>query len=212
MISAYKYYVPEISIIMAVYNRAGFLDRSIGSVISQSFTKWELVIVDDGSTDAAFETVNKYLSEYENIKYIKHKNRKLALTRNAGILASSGKYITFLDSDDEYKKEHLELRYNFFLQNPDVDFVHGGVEIIGDPYVKDKNDFSKSIHLNECAIGGTFFAKRELFLSLNGFFDIPYSEDSELYERAVKIYKIKKVDYPTYIYYRNTPDSICNNI
>ena len=122
-----------------------------------------------------------------------------------------GDYLTFLGSDDEYKKEHIQLRVEEIM-NENIDFIHGGVEIIGDPYVKDKNNKSKMIHLNDCTIGGTFFAKKEVFVNLNGFKDIEYSEDSEFFERVLSKYKIKKVNYPTYIYYRDTPDSICNNI
>ena len=80
------------------------------------------------------------------------------------------------------------------------------------PFVKDKNDLTKLINLSECTIGGTFFIKKEILLKLNGFNNINYSEDSELYERAAKFAKIIKVDYPTYIYYRDTEDSICNTI
>ncbi len=90
--------------------------------------------------------------------------------------------------------------------------VHGGVEIVGDPYVKDVKDRSKLIHLSECVIGGTFFGRRELFFALDGFKDLDYSEDSEFFERAKLNYKIDRLDFPTYVYYRDTPDSICNTV
>jgi hypothetical protein len=97
-------------------------------------------------------------------------------------------------------------------ENPAVDIIHGGIEAIGNPYVKDKNDLSRLIHLNECYIGGTFFGKREVFEALSGFADIAYSEDSDFMERAQKVFNVKKVDFPTYIYYTDTPDSICNSV
>lgn len=197
---------------MAAYNRGSFLKRSIESLLKQSFNEWELIIVDDGSNDNTFEIADYYIGRYHNIRYIKHSNRKLPLTRNAGIQASAGEYVTFLDTDDEYKPDHLLLRYEFMINNPDVDLIHGGVEIIGNPYVKDKYDLTKDIHLDECTIGGTFFGKRKVFEELNGFSDIPYSEDSEFCERASAKFKIVKVNYPTYIYYRDTADGICNNI
>jgi hypothetical protein len=96
--------------------------------------------------------------------------------------------------------------------NENVDMIYGGVEIIGHPFVKDKNDLSKEIHLSECVIGGTFFGKREIFFHLNGFRDLFYSDDSDFFERAEKQFNIVKVDWPTYVYYRDTPDSICSTI
>ena len=68
------------------------------------------------------------------------------------------------------------------------------------------------IPLYECVIGGTFFGKREVFEQLRGFNNIPYSEDFEFLERALKIFKVEKVYYPTYIYHRDTMDSITNKI
>ncbi|MCX7797587.1 MAG: glycosyltransferase [Melioribacter sp.] len=208
----YKNFLPIVSIILPTYNRKSFLKRAINSVLNQTFKEWELIIVDDGSTDNSFSLINEYIMNYENIRYLRHSNRKPPLSTNAGILSSVGNFITFLGSDDEYKPEHLELRVNFMKKNPHLDFIHGGVEIIGPPYVKDKNDLSKLIHLSECVIGGTFFAKRYVFFELEGFKDLKYSDDSDFFERAQQKYKIAKVDFPTYIYYRDTPDSICSTI
>jgi len=208
----YKNYQPIVSVIMPTFNRINYLERSIKSVIKQTLKNWELVIVDDGSTDGSFELINKYILDYENIRYMRHSNRKPPLTFNAGIQASVGKYITFLGSDDEYKPEHLEKRIDFLNLNPSVDLIHGGFEIIGHPYVKDKNDLSKEIHLSLCVIGGTFFGKRNVFFELDGFRNLSYSDDSDFFERAEKKFKIIKVDFPTYIYYRDTPDSICTTI
>lgn len=210
MVNTYLHFKPVITIIMATFNRSNYLDKSINSVLSQTFKEWELLIVDDGSNDNSFETINKYIKENENIIYLKHQHRKLSLSRNAGITASSGEFITFLDSDDEYNKNHLLFRFNFMRGRPDVDLIHGGLQIIGDPYVVDKKNPGKKIRLEQCAIGGTFFGKRKVFLDLDGFANIGYSEDSEFLERAEEKFNVQKVGYPTYIYYRETSDSITN--
>lgn len=207
----YKNFRPKVSIILPTYNRANLLPRSIESVLKQSFADWELLIIDDGSTDLTFEVVNKYSCSHSNIRYLKHKNRKVTLTMNAGILASCGEYITFLGSDDEYTVEHIKKRIEFF-ENNNVDIIYGGAKIIGEQFVYDKNDLTKKIHLSECVLGGTLFGKREAFLKIDGFNNLEYSGESDLVERAEKFYTIAKVDFPTYIYYRDTRDSICNNI
>jgi len=208
----YKTFSPVVTVIMPAYNRESYLQRSIDSVVHQSYDRWELIVVDDGSADGSFNVVNEYIGRYENVRYMKHSNRKTPLATNAGLLASCGEYITLLGSDDEWKPDHLKLRVDFMKANPDIDFIHGGVEIIGNPFVKDKNDVTKEIHLSECVIGGTFFGKRNVFMDLNGFKDLRYSDDSDFFERAGRKYKIARVDFPTYIYYRDTPDSICSTI
>lgn len=208
----YKNYTPEVSIILPTYNRKNLLTRAITSVINQTYDKWELIVVDDGSTDNSLEIIDPYLTRYDNIRYMRHSNRRPPLTLNAGILAAAGKYLTFIGSDDEYKPEHLELRMKLLSENPDIDLIHGGVEIVGAPFVKDKNDLNRLIHIKECVVGCTFVGKKKMFLELNGFRNLKYSDDSDFYERAAGRYKILKVDYPTYIYYRDTPDSICSTI
>ncbi len=208
----YKSFVPIVSIIMPAYNRKNYLKRSISSVLNQSFKDWELIVVDDGSNDDSFQIIDSYISRFENIRYMKHTNRRAPLALNAGILASCGEYIAFLGSDDEYKPAYLEERINYMKQNPKVDFIHGGVEIIGHPYVKDKNDLSREIHLSECVVGSTFFGRRNIFFELDGFRNLKYSDDSDFFERAEKKFNVAKVDFPTYIYYRDTPDSICSTI
>lgn len=208
----YKSFVPIVSVILPTFNRRNLLPRALESVIKQNFKQWELLIIDDGSTDNTFELINSYINQFENIRYIKHLNRRPPLSQNIGLLASAGEFVSFLGSDDEYKPTYLEERVNFMRSKSDVDMIHGGVEIVGHPFVKDKNDLSKEIHLSECVIGGTFFGKRNFFIELNGFTDLNYSDDSDFFERAVNKYKIEKVSFPTYVYYRDTPDSICSTI
>lgn len=213
MIEIYPDGNPLISVIMLTYNRAQFLDRSIPSFLNQTFKNAELLIIDDGSNDDTFNVVSRYMASYENIRYMRHSNRKIPLSRNVGIKAASGKYIAFLDSDDEYKMDYLEKRIEFMQSHPEVDLVEGGVIIVGDPYVKDKNDLTKKIHLSDCHIGATFFGKAEVFNALGGFDkNILYSEESEFWERAEKRFVLKKYNHPGYIYYRDTPDGICNSI
>ncbi len=196
-------YIPEISIILPTYNRAKYLIDCINSVLNQTFKDWELIIIDDGSQDRTFEIINPLLEKYENIRYCKHKNRKLGLSRNAGIQASFGKYITFIDSDDQYKPNHLESRLEYMKANPEVDLISGGVETDGDIFVADYYQPGKLINTLECVMGGTFFAKRHVFFELNGFQNIPYGEDTNLWERAEKKFKTVKIFQPnTYLYTR----------
>ena len=204
---------PCVSVILPTYNRAQYLVRSISSFIDQTFKNSELIVIDDGSEDNTFQVVNDYLQAHKNIRYIKHAHRKLSLSKNAGINAAAGNYIAFLDSDDEYRPDFLEKRVEFMKANEAVSLIEGGAIIIGDPYVKDRNDLSKKIHLSECIIGSTFFGKAEMFAALGGFDkNDHYGRESSFWEKAEKLYKVAKVNYPGYVYHRNTPGSICNTI
>ncbi len=200
-----------VSDILSVFNRAHYLDRCIGSVLRQSTNAWELIAVDDGSDDHTLEILEDYGSKYKNIEVLHHPNMRLPLSRNRGIKFSRGKFITFIDSDDEYEQDHLLKRIEFMKAHPEIDLLHGGVKIIGNQYVRDKNNPSELIHLSECTIGGTFFGKREVFEEMKGFKNLEYSEDSDFLARAAVKFKIGKVDFPTYIYHRDDPTSITNS-
>lgn len=204
---------PFFSVIICTYNRASLLPAALISLSSQIEKDWEAIIVDDGSNDDTFNITKGFCNLHTGSHYIYHSHSGLGYSRNRGLFAAKGKYITFLDSDDEYKLEHLSLRKYFLLENPNIDLLHGGVEIIGNPFVPDKNDTGKLIHLDECVIGGTFFVKRGVALKLGGFGEQNYADDSNFYDAAQKSgYKITKFPYKTYIYHRDTPDSICNTL
>jgi glycosyltransferase involved in cell wall biosynthesis len=99
--------MPFFSIILPTYNRASFLSRSIGSVLRQDFQDWELLIIDDGSTDHTKEIVNSFNDQ--RIKYIYQENSERSAARNNGIKLATGEWICFLDSDDEYLQDHLKI-------------------------------------------------------------------------------------------------------
>lgn len=197
---------------MPVYNRQAYIKRAVDSVFNQSYDNWELITIDDGSKDYSPYLLEIYHAFSHKIKVIYQDHQFLPAARNNGIKNSAGEFITFLDSDDEITEDHIEQRITYFIQNPKADFIHGGVKIIGNPFVPDKDNPIKLIHLSDCTIGATFFGKRKVFIESGGFKDIHYSEDSEFLERLIKKYNVRKVDFPTYVYHRETPDSITNSI
>lgn len=212
MLTSYSKRIPFFSVIMCTFNRNHLISRALDSLLLQVEKDWECIIVDDGSIDETFHTVKKYADKYNNVKYIYHSNKGTGLSRNAGILAASGMFITFLDSDDEYHPDHLSIRKTILEEYTNLDLLHGGVDIIGNPYVTDKDDYTKQIHLSECVIGGTFVIPRYKLHQIGGFSNLRYADDADLYQKAVDAsWNIAKVDYPTYIYHRDSPDSLCSN-
>ena len=204
-------YTPEISIILPTYNRAHRLERAVRSVVEQTLSGWELIVVDDGSTDDTFQLVTAFMEEHGNIRYMKHSNRKPALSRNAGIQASLGRFITFLDSDDYYLPDHLGSRHRFLGTHPEIELLSGGFCGDDDVYVTDCYHPEKKIHIQECILGATLFGKRELFFSLGGFADVDYAEDTELWKRASERFAVKKLSEPKTYVYQRSEDSITRN-
>ncbi|MBX7045152.1 MAG: hypothetical protein K1X86_04865 [Ignavibacteria bacterium] len=93
--------------------------------------------------------------------------------------------------------------------------IHSPAKLIGkekDMYLPDARNKNKLIHINDCIIGATLFGKREVFIKLKGFKD-KYSADSDFYDRAIKEgYMTAKLEIPSYVYYRNLPDSVTNKL
>ncbi len=202
----------RVSIILPVYNRRHLIIRAINSVQAQTNHSWELLIMDDGSTDGLENLILPLIPENSQWRYFKHARRGVAATRNLGLHAATGEFITFLDSDDEYKPDHLSKRLDYMRGHPDVDIIHGGVELVGPPesfYVQDALNPGRKIHLSECCIGATFFGKKQVFLKSGGFKLIPYSAESEFLPRVSAQFHVEKVDFPTYIYHTGLQDSIC---
>jgi len=206
---------PQVSIILPVYNRKHLIERALSSVQTQTFRDWELLIIDDGSSDGLEGIVLPKVAGEPRYRYMKHARRKLAACRNIGIHAGLGVYITFLDSDDAYEPDHIERRIEYMRAHPDVDFIHGGVRLIGPEsshYVADALDPRRRIHISECCIGATFFGRKSAFLASGGFKPLDYSAESEFLPRIEAAFRVEKVDDPTYLYYTGLPDSICEKV
>lgn len=103
------------SVIIPTYNRALLLKNAITSVIQQTCIDWELIIVDDGSTDDTRNVVNAF--QDNRIKYVYQKNLKLSAARNTGVKSSYGRYICLLDDDDVYLEDHLEHYQNWLVDH-----------------------------------------------------------------------------------------------
>lgn len=204
---------PLVSIIVCTFNRKHLVRRAIASVFRQTVSEWELVIVDDGSTDGSATVLLNIARRDPRIVYLRHANRGLALSRNAGAAASSGKYITFLDSDDELQPSHLEKRVRYMESHPATDALHGGFRPLGPrakQYVADATKPGKKIHLGKCYVAGTLFIKRESYLRLGGFGRVEYGDDLEFMQRLKKRYRLARVAWPTYLYHLDSDNRLCD--
>lgn len=113
-----------VSVITATYNSEHFIEETINSVLHQTYTNWELLIIDDASTDGTISIIKSFALKHNNIKFFKNEaNQGAAVTRNKGIKEASGDFIAFLDADDVWKPQKLEKQLKFMLEyNADVSF------------------------------------------------------------------------------------------
>ena len=121
-----------VSVITPMYNSEAFISETIYSVINQTYKNWELILVDDYSTDTTLEIVKSFLDKYPNISIIKNeKNLGAAISRNQGILKAKGEYIAFLDADDLWKPEKLE-RQLIFMKDEKCGVSYSSYELINE--------------------------------------------------------------------------------
>lgn len=205
---------PLVSIILCTYNRAHLVKRAIASVLTQSHHNWELIIIDDGSTDDTWQVVMPFVKSNPRITYCYHANTGLPRSRNIGITLASGEYTTFLDSDDEYRDNHLAVRIQAMEHTPSLALLYGGIEYVGPvekQYAPDAQRPGEMIHLSKCYASGTFFARTSVFKKLNGFCNLPFAEDLEFIRRTHKKgLKIAKVKESTYRYHVDADNRLCD--
>lgn len=147
-----------VSIITPLYNSSEFLEQTIQSVVSQTYQSWEMIMVDDCSTDNSLEIAQRYAAKDKRIKVLQLKqNSGAAVARNAAIEAATGRFIAFLDSDDLWVPEKLIKQVNFMVSN-DIDFSYCSYEKI-DRYgnmiavVNSPNKVNYKQLLKTCVIG-----------------------------------------------------------
>ena len=108
--------MPQVSIITPCYNASRFISQTIDSVLTQTFTDWEMIIVDDGSKDDSSEIVEKYVKKDSRIRLIQQPNGGSANARNHGIREATGRYIALLDADDLWLPQFLEKQIEFMKE------------------------------------------------------------------------------------------------
>jgi teichuronic acid biosynthesis glycosyltransferase TuaG len=134
---------PLVSIITPVFNSEKYIGKAIESVLNQTYPSWEMILVDDMSTDRSMEIVGEYMQKDERIKLIKlSENSGAAVARNTALNASVGRFIAFLDSDDLWKPEKLEKQLAFMQKN-DYAFTFTAYDLMD----QDGNSLRKTIHM-----------------------------------------------------------------
>lgn len=182
---------PAISLVMPVYNVENFLSKALTSVENQTFKDFEMIIVDDGSSDKSCEIAEKFCGRNPNFKLIKQENSGPAAARNTGVMHCKGEYIAFMDSDDYLEKNFLEELYKLAKKtgaditccNFNMYFPNKNLKIYM-PFNSLPGVYTKSKALRKLILDVSvhYFIwnklyKRELFMERNIKFDDMYFED-----------------------------------
>jgi glycosyltransferase involved in cell wall biosynthesis len=121
---------PTVSIVIPTYNAEAFLEETIRSVLVQTITNWELLIIDDGSTDKTAEIARQYSDKDKRIQLIQQANQGVSVARNVGVQLAEATYIAFLDADDRWLPTKLAVHLEHFQSNPDLGVSYGKVAFI----------------------------------------------------------------------------------
>ena len=196
---------PLVTVIIPTYNRGWILKEAIDSVLSQDFDDFELIVVDDGSTDNTDSILDEYARD---IIILRQDNRGVSAARNAGIDFASGPLIAFLDSDDVWLPEKLASQVDFFNSNPDVLicqtqelWIRNGKRV--NPK-KRHEKFSGMIFKHSlplCIVSPSAVMLKKKLLDQTGVFDerLPACEDYDLWLRISCRYPIFLIDTPLII-------------
>ena len=203
-----------ISVIVPTYNRAQQLPRALDSILCQSCSPKEIIVVDDGSTD---ETSALMTSEYPEIVFIQQQNAGVSSARNVGIKRASGDWIAFLDSDDEWLPEKLEIQMKALYENPEIKICHTNeIWIRNGKRVNPKKKhekfggwiFQKCLPL--CCISPSSVIIHKSFFKEIGLFDysLPVCEDYDLWLRITARNPVLYIEEPFLIKYGGHEDQL----
>ena len=191
---------PKVSVIIITYNRARLLSRAINSVLSQTFTDFELIIVDDCSRDNTQEIISGF-EDYRISQHRHRRNKGLSAARNTGIVNARGDFIAFLDDDDEWLPKKLQLQVSLLeASTPQVALVHGWHDSVRDSsgrLIRNKRSmlagdvFESLIALNGISPIVTALVRASVIREVGGFDErYAYGEDTNLICRISRRYHV----------------------
>lgn len=209
---------PIVSVIIALYNKENYIAQALESIIAQTYKNYEIIVVDDGSTDASRTTLEPYMGK---ITYVWQENAGPGAARNRGICASSGQYIAFLDADDYWLKEFLEYTVSFLEKHPDIGAVAtaywrkrregklrwplGKYRLTEGPI----EDFFKTYAKTQFCWTSSVLLTRDVLALLGGFrTDLKVGEDVELWCRVGAVNKWGYISKPLAVYNEMNFDSL----
>jgi len=211
---------PTISIIIPTYNRAQYLPDALQSCRDQTFQDFEIIVVDDGSTDST----SALIKEYPEVRYFYQPNGGVSNARNHGLRHARGEFIQFLDSDDVLLPHKLERSLEEFKNYPETDLVYSRMEMRSDDlqqiyFPNGQTDMGRTVTLKDLLLGGTsFFGPSSILVRCKALIDVGCFDDklraAEDWHLIVKLLaagkSFRSVD-EALVWHRNTPNRLTND-
>lgn len=205
-----------VSVVIPTFNRSALLLRAINSVLNQTYKNFELIVVDDGSTDETESTLHHLIAN-KSIQYFKKANGGVASARNFGTTKAKGQWYAFLDSDDEWLPNKLQDQLTFLKDNSHLSIVYGeeiwmrnGVRVNQKKHHQKSGGYIFEKCLEQCLIGpSSVMLTKKLFEEMNGFdesFEI--CEDYDLWIKISLMYEIGFIEHPLIVKYGGHEDQL----
>jgi len=209
---------PIVSVLMCVYNGEQFLSEAVDSILAQSFSDFEFIIINDGSTDNTRKILDEYQGADLRIKVYHQENRGLTVSLNTGIGLSKGKYIARMDADDIALIDRLLQQVRFMETHPDVAVVGGNVDIINVTGAKmgvycfpsNDHDIKTKLLSGDCPIcHPTVLMRTEALRSIGGYRrSVVDAEDYDLWLRMADRFQLANLPDTTVLKYRRHPGQV----
>jgi glycosyltransferase involved in cell wall biosynthesis len=184
---------PKVSVLMCAHNSAGFIRNSIDSILEQSYSDFELIIVENGSTDETFDIASSYKDE--RICVYRSSLKQLTYNLNFGLERCRGQYIARMDSDDIADPERLKVQVSFLDEHPNVDFVGCYMKTFGEKkstvrYPLTNRWIAVLAPIRTILAHPTVMGKRDAFLYNGGYQGMKYSEDLDMWLSSMRAGKV----------------------
>jgi glycosyltransferase involved in cell wall biosynthesis len=209
---------PQISVIMSVYNGSRYLNESIASILSQTFTDWEFIIINDGSTDNSESIVQGWQKQDERIKLISRSNKGLTISLNQGLSYAQGEYIARMDADDIALPDRFAKQVAFLDENPDHVAVGcrmlvidpEGMPIFTCSTLTTHEEIDAAYMAGQAGIIGhpAVMMRRSTLQSIGGYREkFTYAQDRDLFLRLAEVGKLANLP-DTLMKFRLYPTSV----
>ena len=212
---------PAISVVMSVYNSEKYLAEAIDSILNQTFSNFEFIIINDGSTDGSLAIIQSYMKIDKRIVLIDRENKGLPYSLNEGIAASKGEYIARMDADDISFPERLEKQLAVMESDTDIGVCGAWAYLFRDSLSKNKMIRHPEDHdsliirllFSVCFIHPVVMIRKSVLSQLDYVYNERFhnSQDYELWSRIVKTTRFYTLQTPL-LYYRDTPDGITSKV
>ena len=209
---------PKVSIIVTAHNYAEYLETCLDSAVAQTYDDYEVVVVDDGSTDETPDILREYTYEYPHLfTVVRLPGEGLPTASNAGIEAAEGEYVIRLDADDYFDENILTVLANYLDANPDIELVYpdyytftDGDEIIDHVRLPEVGEEIKLLNRSPLAAGAMY--RKAAWDRLDGYNeDLSYQEDYDFWIRFISEFDVRNVNLPL-MYYRQHGESMSTNL